>query len=274
MFIILNGIFSQLFISIFGLLNAAGQMIQVIPFIERVKPILEAVPEKTESQQKKMLLVGEIEIRNLSFRYHPDTSLILNNVSMVIKPQEWTSILGDSGAGKSTLYRLLLGFEVPLSGEILYDGVPMSQIDINHLRSQIGVVMQTSTLMPGSIMENIIGIDRQLSEKDAWNLASLACIDQEIQAMPMKMNTLIIEAGKAISYGQRQRLLIARALAKKPKILILDEAMGSLDNETTERVTKSLQGLGITIISSTHRLGIIKETSVFQLLDGKMVKPT
>lgn len=272
-FIIFNAIFSQLFISLFGLVSAIAQIMRVIPLYERIKPILTTTSESFDIDVLKIPISGQIEIKNLSFRYHVLAPLVCDSISLEIKKGEWIAIVGPSAAGKSTLFRLLLGFETPESGSIFFDGHPLSQFDLITLRQQLGVVLQTSSLMPGTILENIIGLSSDLTIEDAWHVAHLANIDTEIKEMPMQMQTLITEGGKTISVGQRQRLLIARALAKKPKILLLDEAMSGLDDATQYKIQRNLEQLKITRIICTHRIQMIENADCIYVLDkGKVIK--
>lgn len=155
--------------------------------------------------------------------------------------------------------RLLLGFETPQRGAVYYDGRDISTLDLKSLRRKIGVVMQNGKLFTGDIFSNIIISAPQLTMDEAWEAAELADIADDIRAMPMGMHTLISEGSGGISGGQRQRMMIARAVAPKPKILMLDEATSALDNLTQKKVSESLDKLKCTRIVIAHRLSTIKQ---------------
>ena len=150
------------------------------------------------------------------------------------------AIVGPSGSGKSTLMRLLLGFETPDSGTVTYDGRELATLDLREVRRQIGVVLQHAQLMPSDIFSNIVGFAPSLGIDDAWQAARLAGLEDDIRSMPMGMHTLVGEGGGNLSSGQRQRLLIARAIVHRPRILLLDEATSALDNVTQSIVSDSL----------------------------------
>jgi len=185
------------------------------------------------------------------------------------------ALVGPSGAGKSTVMRLLLGFEKPDAGTVAYDGRDLATLDLRDVRRQIGVVLQQAELMPSDIFSNIVGFAPTVTLEDAWLAARLAGLEDDIRAMPMGMHTLVGEGGGNVSSGQRQRLLIARAIVHRPKILLLDEATSALDNVTQSIVTESLhnQLRGITRVVIAHRLdGIVKADRIYVLTDGRIVQ--
>ena len=161
---------------------------------------------------------------------------------------------------------MLLGFERPHSGSILYDGKDLSRLDVDAVRLQFGAILQNMQVLGGSIFENIAG-SRSLTMDDAWRAAELACFDQEIKALPMQMNTVVNDGG-TLSGGEKQRLMLARALAGNPKILFMDEATSALDNSTQAVVTKSLSGLDLTRVVIAHRLSTIKDADVIYVMQG------
>ena len=177
---------------------------------------------------------------------------------MKIKKGEYVAVVGPSGCGKSTLIRLLLGFEKPERGGIFYDMKNIDQIDIKSLRRHIGCVMQDGGLFNDSIYANIALSAPTLTMEEAWEAAEAASIADDIRAMPMGMHTMISEGQGGISGGQKQRLMIARAVAPKPSVLIFDEATSALDNITQKRVTEALDSLNCTRIVIAHRLSTIK----------------
>ena len=231
---------------------------QIRPLVEMVEPILQAEPEVAEGKQMIRRLSGGLELSNISFRYVPDGPLILDNVSLKIRPGQYVAVVGETGCGKSTLMRLMLGFEKPQKGAVYYDGKDLAKADLKSLRQHIGVVMQNGKLFQGDIYSNIVISAPELSLDDAWEAAEMAGIADDIRAMPMGMHTLISEGGGGISGGQRQRLMIARAIAPRPRILMLDEATSALDNVTQKKVSDSLERLGSTRIVIAHRLSTIR----------------
>ncbi len=183
------------------------------------------------------------------------------------------AIVGHSGSGKSTLVRLLRGFEKPGKGAIYIDRHDLAHMDPRAIRRQIGVVMQNGQLFSGDIYSNITISAPYLSEQEAWEAAETAGIADDIRKMPMGMHTHISEGSGGISGGQKQRLLIARAIASKPKILIFDEATSALDNVTQKKVSDALDKLSVTRIVIAHRLSTIRNCDrILVLDDGKIVE--
>lgn len=241
---------------------------QIKPILEMVKPFFDTVPEVSEDKQVLTRLSGGIELNNVSFRYSDNMPLILDNLSLKIRPGQYVAIVGKTGCGKSTLLRLLLGFEKPQKGAIYYDGKDLEKIDLKSLRRLIGVVMQNGKLFQGDIYSNIVISAPELTQQDAWEAAELAGIADDIRNMPMGMNTIIAEGSGGISGGQKQRLMIARAIAPKPKVLMFDEATSALDNMTQKRVSESLDALKCTRIVIAHRLSTIRQCDRILFLDG------
>lgn len=259
------GMLSGAFTSLAGIgLTVAS----IRPVLEMVRPILEAEPEIAEDKKVVTSLSGGIEVSDVSFRYVDSGPMVLNDLSLTVKPGQYVAICGSTGCGKSTLVRLLLGFEKPLQGSIYYDGRDMSTLDLRSLRRNIGTVMQDGKLMQGDIFSNIVVSAPQLKLADAWEAAEMAGIADDIRAMPMGMFTVLSEGTGGISGGQRQRLMIARAVAPKPKILIFDEATSALDNITQRHVSEALDGLKCTRIVIAHRLSTIKNCDRIIVLNG------
>jgi ABC-type bacteriocin/lantibiotic exporter with double-glycine peptidase domain len=250
-------------------LIAAG----IYPIFGLVKPILQEKPEISEGKQVIQRLAGGIELNNVTFRYSENMPVILDGLSFKIRPGQYVAIVGKTGCGKSTLMRILLGFETPNKGAVYYDGQDISKIDLKSLRRKIGVVMQNGKLFSGDIYSNIVISAPQLTMDDAWKAAELAGIADDIRKMPMEMNTMISEGSGGISGGQRQRLMIARAIAPKPKILMFDEATSALDNITQKKVSESLDALKCTRIVIAHRLSTIMQCDRILVLDkGKIIE--
>jgi len=246
--------------------------LNVVPLYERIKPILEAETESAEHCSDPGELEGEIEMNSVSFRYHEDQPLILKNISFKIKPGEMVAFVGSSGSGKSTVMRLLLGFEQAEAGAVFYDGSAYDSMNKELVRRQIGVVLQNGSLMSGSIFQNIIG-NSELTLEDAWEAARMAGLEEDIKHMPMEMHTVVSEGAGTFSGGQRQRLMIARAIAHKPRLLFMDEATSALDNRTQNIVSESLDKLQATRIVIAHRLSTIKNADKIYVMDkGEIVE--
>ena len=251
----------------------AGSIIQVfatVPMYRRAVPILEALPEVDESKEDPGRITGAIEVNRITFRYSREAPRILDGITMHIKAGEFVAIIGPSGCGKSTLMKLLLGFEKPEGGGIYYDGQEVRSIDLQALRRQIGVVLQNGRLMPGSIYENIKGATDATVDQ-AWEAAAQSGLKQDIEQMPMGMHTVLTEGASALSGGQVQRLLIARALVGKPRVLLFDEATSALDNRTQAVVTQSLERLSVTRIAIAHRLSTVASADCIYVLSGGKV---
>ena len=223
------GMVSGAFSSLAGI---AVSVAQIKPILEMAEPILKAEPEVSEGREIVTSISGGIELNNVYFRYNENMPYVVDGLNLKIRPGEYIAIVGRTGCGKSTLMRLLLGFETPQKGAIYYDGRDMNRIDMRSLRKQIGAVTQDGSLFRSDIYSNIVISAPQLTLDEAWEAAELAGIADDIRAMPMGMNTIISEGQGGISGGQRQRLMIARAIAPKPRILMFDEATSALDNKT------------------------------------------
>lgn len=245
-------------------MNAA----QIQPILEMAEPFLKTVPETQEKKEIVTSINGGLELSHISFRYDDDSPYILNDLSLKIKPGEYVAIVGRTGCGKSTLMRLLLGFEKPEKGAIYYDGKDIESLDLGSLRRRIGTVMQQSGLFQGDIYSNIVLTAPGLSIDEAWDAAEKAGIADDIRAMPMGMYTMVSEGGGGISGGQKQRLMIARAIAPKPKLLFFDEATSALDNKTQKQVSEALDAMGCTRVVIAHRLSTIRHCDRILVLDG------
>ena len=246
--------------------------LNVVPLYERLKPVLETMPEADETKKYPAKLSGEIVLQDVNFSYSSDAPQILFDINLSVSPGEFVALVGGSGSGKSTLLRLLLGFEKADSGTVYYGGEDLASLNVQAVRRQIGVVMQNGQLLPGFILQNIIG-SSILTIDDAWEAAKMAGFDEDIRQMPMGMYTVISEGSGTLSGGQRQRLLIASALVRKPGIIFFDEATSALDNRTQEVVSKSLEQLQSTRIVIAHRLSTIRKADRIYCLDkGRIVQ--
>ena len=251
-----------------ALSKIALSVAQIRPILEMAEPFLKTAPETAEKREIVTHISGAIELDHVSFRYSDSTPYILNDLSLKIKPGEYVAIVGKTGCGKSTLMRLLLGFESPETGAVYYDGKDVNTLDLGSLRRNIGTVIQSGSLFQGDIYSNIVITAPQLTIKDAWEAAETAGIADDIRAMPMGMHTLISEGQGGISGGQKQRLMIARAVAPKPRLLLFDEATSALDNKTQRQVSESLDAMGCTRVVVAHRLSTIRHCDRIVVLDG------
>ena len=263
------------FSSAFGMMTAAvtqlsgivDELAQIPPLLESTRPILEAEPEMESKAPQIEDLFGSIEVSGVSFRYEKDAPLVLDDLSLSISAGEYVGIVGKSGCGKSTLLRLLLGFEMPQTGSIYYDTYDLSQIDKTSLRRKIGTCLQSGSLFTGDLFHNIVVTAPWATEDDVWEALRLASMDEDVRRMPMQLHTMVSEGGGGFSGGQKQRLLIARALIAQPSILFFDEATSALDNISQKQVADNLAQLNCTRIVVAHRLSTIRHCDRIIVLD-------
>jgi ABC-type bacteriocin/lantibiotic exporter with double-glycine peptidase domain len=241
---------------------------RIKPILEMAEPFLNTEPETSDNKEIVTSISGGVELDHISFRYAEDLPLVIDDLSLKVKPGEYVAIVGKTGCGKSTLMRILLGFEKPEKGSVRFDGKDINSLDLPSLRKRIGTVMQDAGLFQGEIYSNIVITAPELTLADAWEAAEKAGIAADIREMPMGMNTVIGEGQGGISGGQRQRLMIARAIAPKPKLLMFDEATSALDNKTQKQVSEALDSMGCTRIVIAHRLSTIKHCDRIIVIDG------
>ena len=198
--------------------------------------------------------------------------MVLNNVSLKVNPKEFIGIIGSSGSGKSTLIRLLLGFEKPLFGSVYYNELDLSSLDIQEVRKQLGIVLQTGGIISGSVFDNIVcGGIYEAAQVDRALL--LSGFKEDVETFPMGIHTFLSVGGETLSGGQKQKLLIARALVRNPRILIFDEATSALDNKNQELISLSLDRLDVTRIVIAHRLSTIRNADrIYVFSEGKIVQ--
>ncbi|MDY7094799.1 MAG: NHLP bacteriocin export ABC transporter permease/ATPase subunit [Acidobacteriota bacterium] len=261
-----NAAFGQFQAAALGAISTISGLLAVVPTYERLKPILDAAPEVDELKIPAGELLGGVELNQVTFRYQRDSPPILDGVSLHADPGEFIALVGPSGAGKSTCLRLLLGFEQPEAGSIYFDGQDLASLEIQSVRRQIGVVLQDAKPMTGTILSNIVG-NAPLGQDRAWEAARMAGLAEDIRAMPMGMETVVSEGAGTFSGGQKQRLIIARALVQRPRLLFFDEATSALDNRTQEIVSQSLAQLKATRIVVAHRLSTIRHADRIYVLD-------
>jgi NHLM bacteriocin system ABC transporter ATP-binding protein len=256
-----------------SLVGAAGDIARIGPILEMAAPILATAPEVRENKKVIRKMSGRIELDNVTFSYGEESPVVIDDLSLKIRSGQYVAIVGQTGCGKSTLLRLLLGFEKPRKGAVYYDGEDIAKVDLRSLRRHIGVVLQNGKLFQGDILSNITISAPTLTLDEAWAAAEIAGIAEDIRGMPMGMRTMISEGSGGISGGQRQRLIIARAVAARPRILMFDEATSALDNITQKQVSDSLAQLKCTRIVIAHRLSTIRQCDRIVVLDkGRIVE--
>jgi ATP-binding cassette subfamily C protein len=271
-FLAFNAAFGQFLAATLSMIGTLSSVLAMVPIYERLSPILTEVPEVDTSKVEAGELAGEIEFNHVSFRYQEDGPLILDDVSFRAAPGEFIALVGPSGAGKSTCLRMILGFERPTSGSIYFDGQDLASLALQSVRRQLGVVLQTGRPMVGDIFSNITG-SSNLGIDEAWEAARMAGLEEDIKAMPMGMHTVISEGAETFSGGQKQRLLIARAIVNRPRIILFDEATSALDNRTQDIVSRSLERLKATRIVIAHRLStILNADRIYVMQGGRVVE--
>ena len=272
-YIAFNSAFGMITGAFASLAGVTLMVAQIKPIVDMIKPILVAEPESADNKMMVNTISGGIELSNVYFRYKENMPYVVDGMSLKIMPGEYIAIVGTTGCGKSTLMRLLLGFETPERGAIYYDGKDMSKLDLKSLRRRIGAVTQDGGLFQGSIYSNITISAPQLTQDEAWKAAEIAGIADDIRNMPMGMHSMISEGQGGISGGQKQRLMIARAIAPKPNLLMFDEATSALDNKTQKQVSEALDKMKCTRIVIAHRLSTIKNCDRILMLDkGKIIE--
>lgn len=272
-YIAFSSAFGMITASITQLNTVVPSLAQIKPLLESVRPILEAVPEMEEKAPQVNALLGSIELSGVSFRYQEDGPMVIDDLSLKIKPGEYVGIVGKSGCGKSTLMRLMLGFEQPLTGGISYDNYDLAKVDKASLRRKIGCCLQSGSLFTGDLFHNITITAPWATHDDAWEALRMACLEEDVRKMPMGLHTIVTEGGGGFSGGQKQRILIARALISKPNIIFFDEATSALDNISQKAVSDNLDKLKCTRVVIAHRLSTIRHCDRIIVLDkGKIVE--
>ncbi|MFC7810457.1 NHLP bacteriocin export ABC transporter permease/ATPase subunit [Streptomyces olivaceus] len=270
-FLTFNASVTMLLTSVTQLTGAFVSAVAALPLFEEIRPVLDATPEVRTASTRPGPLSGAIEARRLSFRYTDDGPLVLDDVSFEVRPGEFVAVVGPSGCGKSTLLRLLIGFDRPLSGSVLYDGQDLGALDQSAVRRQCGVVLQHAQPFTGSILDVICGTEPYTPE-EAMAAAGMAGLAEDIKRMPMGLHTIVSGSG-AVSGGQRQRLMIAQALIRRPRILFFDEATSALDNETQRTVIESTKALNATRVVIAHRLSTVLDADrVIVMEDGRVAQ--
>lgn len=243
--------------------------------LERLADIIQTDKEKgIEVPASKIREIkGQIEVDKASFRYSHNDPLIFENLSLLVRPGEYVAISGTSGGGKTTLLKVMLGHLQPISGDVRVDGLPLQTLGLRNWRSAIGVVMQDDSLLSGTIADNISCFDPQIDMNRVIKCAQLAQIHDEISQMPMQYLSLIGDMGAAISGGQRQRLLLARALYNKPRVLFLDEGTANIDEQTEKQIADVVSQMEITRVVIAHRPELLRRADrIFDMVEGNLIE--
>ncbi len=272
-FVSFNVAMGQFVGTVVSITRAALFLVMLQPYLRRVQPILDAEEENTMQGGRAGTLVGDLELRDVRFRYHANAPLVLRGLSMTVPAGKTVAVVGASGAGKSSIVRLLLGFETPESGEIYIDGTDIRFLNLKDLRQRLGVVLQNGRLLAGSVHDNV-SAGMPLSNAEVMEALRIAGLDKDIAALPMGLHTNVADGGITFSGGQRQRLLIARAVIRRPRVLILDEATSALDNVTQKTVVENLRALNCTQFIIAQRLSTIVSADLIFVIDGGQVVET
>jgi len=262
--------FNTILGAVVGLTAAVPAIAMINPTLKLIQPILEATQIQGPDAPALPEIRGEIELRNVAFQYQESTPMVLRDLSIKIEPGKLTAIVGPSGSGKTSTLRMITGVEAPDAGQILIDGHDLRDIDGDDYRRRIGTVIQGGQLSAGSVLENIAG-GAQITEDQAWAAAKAAAIADDIEAMDMKMETVV--GPQVISGGQAQRILIARALARNPRILLFDEATSALDNLSQKTVMDAMASMEATRVIVAHRLStVMGADTILVVADGRLVE--
>lgn len=247
-----------------------------LPSYEQLVALRESAAEFEEIQGEGVFsrLERSVELKDLSFTY-PGRTQTLTDVSLSIRKGRMTALVGESGSGKSTITDLILGLQIPEKGQVLIDGVPLGELWQNTFRERIGYVPQDPQLFHSSIRDNLLWAFEQASESDLWDALRLANAADFVKELPQGIDTVVGDRGIRLSGGQRQRIALARALLRKPELLILDEATSALDSESERLIQQSIEQVahGTTILVVAHRLStIVKADQVYVLRQGRVIE--
>ncbi len=253
--------------------ESVGAVAALVPAFRQMRPLLAAVPEAGEEGALVERLGGEILFDHVSFRYEPEGPLVLDDVTIHVRPGEFVAIAGESGAGKSTLFQLALGIDQPTSGAVYYDGRDLKHLNLKQVRRKIGTVPQAVRLHPQDIWDNIVAHHEGVGPAEVWEAARAAGIESGIKAMPMGMMTMVGGSGSVLSGGESQRVTIARSLIGDRRIMLLDEATNWLDNDSQAEVMQNLALLTTTRLVIAHRLSTLEKADCIHVLKaGKIVE--
>lgn len=254
-----------------NLINLQSSLQTAVVAADRLGEILDMEPERSPDEDKKMRpkqLKGKIELKQVDFRYGMREP-VLRSITMTIQEGEKIALVGESGSGKTTLIKLLMNFYKCTAGDILFNGKHIQDIHTDTLRERIAYIPQDTFFFSGTIQENLcLGVDDDCDMEEVVEAAITAQANDFINELPLRYNTMLEENGSNLSGGQRQRLAIARAILKKPDVLIMDEATSNLDSTTERAVSETINGFeGITTIIIAHRLSTIMRCDRIYVMD-------
>ncbi|HEX6491991.1 MAG TPA: peptidase domain-containing ABC transporter [Candidatus Dormibacteraeota bacterium] len=256
-------------------LAATGVRLQAVgSYMERISDVLDT-PQEQEGRtlQPAGALRGHIEAVRVSFRYTPLAAPAVDDVTVTVEPGRYVAIVGRSGSGKSTLANLLLGLATPTEGTVTLDGDDLAFLDPRSVRGQVGIVTQHAYLFGTTIRENITLAKPDATLDEVIAAARLACIHDDIDAMPMGYETPLADRGASLSGGQRQRITLARALVRRPSVLLLDEATSALDTATERQIHTHLAALRCTTVAVAHRLSTVAHADLILVMEaGRIVE--
>lgn len=264
----ISNIFFNLGLSLF---SSYSHLLFLSSYIERVAEIWSAPEEKYITNGIKKTLQGKLVLNNISFSYAKSSPDILKDISLTIEPGKKIAIVGESGSGKSTLSKIISGLYQPTKGNIFYDDISIDMFDRRSLYSQMAVVPQDTMLFNKSIYDNIVMNNTNVTQSEVENICKMVCIQNDIIKLPMGYETIVSEMGLNFSGGQRQRLLLARALINQPKILLLDEATSSLDSINENKIMSYLKQQKCTIIMISHRLSSIVDADIIYVMNNGII---
>jgi ATP-binding cassette, subfamily B, bacterial len=264
------------FLQPLGTLVGSGLQLQMLgSYMQRINDILDTPSEQHgEHVRPAPRLSGQIRADDVSFSYGPLAPPVITSVCLEIQPGQHIGIVGRSGSGKSTFARLLLGLYRPTSGRIEFDGLDLSGLDAGSVRRQLGIVTQRPYLFASSVRENIALTNPELPLEAVVEAARIACVHDDIAAMPMGYDTPLHDGGASVSGGQRQRIALARALVHRPSILLLDEATSELDTVTEQQIYGNLDAISSTTIVIAHRLSTIRNADLILVMDEGRIAET
>ncbi len=253
-----------------ALANFYDEFLELRVALDRLNDVLGSPREAVNSDRPCPLLKGGLRFERVSFRYAPDGRNVLTDIDLEIQPGQKVAFVGRSGSGKTTLLNLVNRMLEPSSGTVSVDGVDISKVDLVSLRQQIGVVEQFPYLFSGTVRDNIAKANPGMPLESVIAAATLSGVGEFVDRMPMRFDTRIGEGGRSLSGGQSQRMVIARALAVNPRILILDEATSALDTESERIIQKNLDLImkGRTTLVIAHRLSTIRNADLIVVLDA------
>ena len=256
-----------------GISKVFDSVVRYNTAFSRIEDFLRAETEETGKKADLKGIEKAIAFSNVSYKYPNADKDVISDMSFSIPKGKKIGIIGKSGCGKSTLLKLLLGFEQPYSGHIFIDDTDLNEINLRSYRKNLGVVLQNTKLIPADIISNITLTSPSASNDEVMAAIEAMGLKGDIEKMPMGLSTYISEENMSISVGQKQRVLLARAIISKPSLLVLDEATNALDNITQAAVTRYIENTETTAIIVAHRLSTIKQCDDIIVLDnGKIAE--